>query len=318
MENFISEEYFLKLDELLNSAKEEILSGKATNLNALFQLLNALPLNIILNGLDLEEFAKSLQGNKDYTSFKGPIIMNAIKNLQLRSYKYEVFDFKNMSAFYFLNRTNGNEIERNLGVACKGIEFSGEDFYDNCTIADEPIAENWEPIKNSVPPVNAMLVIDKYIFDKPFEKKIQNLIEFIKLYKNNLQIPFHLTILFSLNQGDQNLINKAFRLLSEIGNMEVQLYADHNLPSSDRLFFTNYTSGNIGHPFDARPTRFTQNFLGRNNSIERIRNNYKNYRTDLLKWDLVIKKIPQKFGIMQSKWESSIFTNRLFEPVLDL
>jgi len=318
MENYISQDYFSKIEELFISAKQDILSGNVTNLTALFQLLSALPLNINLNDLDIKKFAKSLLGNKAYTSFKDLIIINALKNQQLKSYKSETFDIKNLSAFYFLNINNGHEIAQTHGIACKGLDFNGEEFYDNCTITDEPITDNWEPIAKSVPPVNALLVIDKYIFDYPFEKKIKSLIEFIKLYKGNLQIPFHLTVLFALNHGDQNLIKKAFQLLSEIGNIEVQLYADHNLPSSDRLIFTNYTSGNIGHPFDGRDTRFSQNFLGRDNNVERIRNNYKNYKRDLIKWNSVINNIPGSFGVMQSKWETSTFTNRLFEPVLNM
>ncbi len=317
MENYISQDYFSKIEELLISAKEDILTGKATNLTALFQLLSALPLNINLNDLDIKKFAKSLMGNKAYTSFKDLIILNALKNQQLKSYKSEPFDIQNLSAFYFLNINNGLEIAQSYGIACKGLDFNGEEFYDNCTITDEPIADTWEPVVKSVPPVNAMLIIDKYIFDNPFDKKIQSLIQFIKLYKGNLQIPFHLTILFSLNQGNQNLTDKAFLLLSEIGNIKVQLYADHNLPSSDRLIFTNYTSGSIGHPFDGRETRFSQNYLGRENSIERIRNNYRNYRKDLIKWNSIVKNIPDSFGVTKSKWETSSFTNRIFEPIFD-
>lgn len=112
-------------------------------------------------------------------------------------------------------------------------------------LTDEPIDDDWEPVKYSIPPVNAMLIIDSYIFGNPFEKKLKSLIEFVKLYKGNLSIPFHLTILFTLAQGNHHLVKKAFQLLSDIGNIEIQLLADKNLPTSDRLIFTNYTSGDI-------------------------------------------------------------------------
>ncbi len=54
MENFISDDYFLKIQDMLISAKDDILNGKATNLNCLFQLLCALPLNINLSDLDIK------------------------------------------------------------------------------------------------------------------------------------------------------------------------------------------------------------------------------------------------------------------------
>jgi hypothetical protein len=314
MENYISLDYFSKIEELLDVAKKDILTGKASNLTALFQLLSALPLHINLNNSEVESYAIELMGTKNFTSLKDFIITNALKNQQLRT--SETLDITNKSAFYFLDKNNMEELSKSNGIVCKGKEYTCDDFFENCTLTDEPIDVNWQPIENSVPPVNAMLIIDSFIFSNPFEKKLKSLIEFVKLYKGNLSIPFHLTILFTLDKGHHHLVKKAFQLLSEIGNIEVQLFADNNLPTSDRLIFTNYTSGNIGHPWDGRDTRFSQNFLGRDSNVERIRNNYKNYKRDLIKWNTVIKKIPGYFGVMQSKWETSTFTNRLFKAVI--
>ncbi len=108
MENHITQDYFPKLEELLICATDDILSGKATNLNIVFQLLSALPLNINLRNIDVVKYAKSLVGNKTYSSFKDRIIMNAIKNQRLKTCDLQNLetDVKNLSAFYFLNLKN--------------------------------------------------------------------------------------------------------------------------------------------------------------------------------------------------------------------
>lgn len=320
MENFISQDYFPKLEELLVSATADILSGNATNLAALFQLLSALPLNIDLKELDVKKYAKSLIANKAYTSFKDRIVMNAIKNQQLKLCSLEGFEITNLSAFYFFNTINVDEISQTHGIVCKGLDYTGDEFYDDCTVADLPIDETWEQVKKTIPPVNAMLIIDQYIFGNPFPGKLASLIEFIKLYKANLKIPFHLSILFSSEKKGSTICNyaqiiKAFEKLSEINNLEIRFYLDNSIPKPDRLVYTNYTSGNIGHPFAPNDTRFSQNFLGRANKAVKITTNYTNYKKEVLYWNNFLNTIPSYIGSMSTKWETSAFINRLFEPI---
>lgn len=324
MECYISQDYFPKLEELLTSAKDDILTERATNLNVLFQLLSALPLNIDLKDLDIKKFAKSLVGNKTYTSFKDRIIINAIKNQKLKTCHLEGLETKinNLSAFYFFNSDDASEFSITKGIVCKGLDYKGNSFYDDCTVADLPINKGWELVKDTIPPTNAMLIVDQYLFSIPNqERKLQNLIEFIELYKGKLEIPFHLSILFSATNRYNELcsplyIQQAFQKLSEIPNTKIQLFIHNYIPRHDRLIFTNYTSGNIGIPFDDRETRFTQNFLGRENSSAKILRNYRNYENDLIFWYTFLNNIPYNIGNVQTKWESSKFTNRLFEPFL--
>ncbi len=322
MENYISKDYFPRLEELMVSAKEDILSGKASNLNILFQLLSALPLNIDLKNTDVVKYARSLLGNKAYDSFKDRIIMNALKNQKLKTCDFIDIktDIKNPSAFYFLSDASVEAVDQSIGVVCKGLDYDGEEFYESCTVADLPISNDWKPISNSVPPANAMLLIDKYIFGSPVENKLKSLLEFIKLYKGSLKIPFHLSILFSNEHGNQNIctkyqINNAFDELRKINNLEVRLYLDNNIPHHDRLIFTNYTTGNIGIPFAGFNTRFSQNFLGRSTSAEGVLRNYKHYKKDLISWNSFLLKIPNRMGNIQTIWETSNFENRLFVPI---
>ncbi len=324
MECYISQDYFAKLEELLISAKEDIFSGKATNLNVIFQLLSALPLNIDIEDRDIEN-AKALVGNKVYTSFKDRIITNAINNVKLNNSYFKDDDTKinNLSAFYFMNSEQTEGFSKKNGVVCKGNEYKGESFYEDCTVVNLPIKGDWAPIINSIPPVNAMLIIDRYIFGKPFSTKLESLLNLIKLYKGDLTIPFHLSILFS-SEGKKNgtinttssQIKYAFDELSKIKNIEIRIYSDKNIPIDDRLIFTNYTSGNIGHPLVKKETRFTQNFLGGETSSEKIRQNYKIYREDLLNWNSFLNGIPSFLGTVQTIWETSEFNNRLFQPFI--
>jgi len=322
MENYINQDYFSRLEELMTLSVGDIQSGKVSNISAIFLLLDALPLNIDLNEEDIEKYALSMRTNEPYRSFQDRFVRNAIKNKQLMTREIAVdnSNINNLSAYYFLNNSNTNELEKSKGIVCKGLDYKGEAFYDNCTLTDLPI-QTWEPIRESIPPVNAMLIIDKYIFSKPLKIKIQSLIDFVTLYKANLEIPFHLSILFSSeNHGKSHVtqaqIDEVFQTISSIRNLEVTLYLDNSIPVDDRLVYTNYTTGSIGHPFDVRPTRFSQNFLGRENSSANIIRNYTNYRKDILFWNSFISKIPRSMGQVKTKWESSDFTNRLFEPFL--
>ncbi len=322
MECYVSQNYFPKLEELLISATQDILSGKASNLNVIFQLLSALTLNIDIKDLDIKKYAKSLVGNKEYNSFKDRIISNAIKNHRLKTCNFENWESKinNLSAFYFMNSEQTEGFSKTNGVVCKGNEYNGESFYEDCTVANLPIKGDWAPIINSIPPVNAMLIIDRYIFGNPFLIKLESLHDFIKVYKNNLEIPFHLSILFSRNiDKKRNIITpspgeiqNAFDNLSQINNLEIRFYDSKiPIPIDDRLIYTNYTSGNIGHPWVKKETRFTQDFLGGEISSEKIRRNYEIYREELLRWNSFLNKANHEI------WETSKFNNRLFQPFLE-
>lgn len=309
MENYVSKSFLSSIDRLLNLSANDILIGTATDKTALFKLLMALPLNIDSSELELGPLACN--------SFKEIIIKNSIKKNQLNIKRLENLNenIENWSAFYFIDQKDAEEISLKNGVVCKGADFDCQSFYTHCTITDLQIKDTWDSIKDHIPPVNAMLIIDQYIFSSPFEKKLFSLCNFIKLFKKDLFIPFHLSILFSPVNSIPLQIDKAFKTIFDLGNIEIRLYADWKIPRSDRLIFTNYTSGNIGHPFDNRDTRFSQNFLGNENSEEKIIKNYRDYKKDLLFWNSYLKKIPKQMCNAKSIWESSGFQNRLFEPL---
>lgn len=326
MENYVANEYFERLNSLLDAAKKDILTNIPSNLNALFQLLLALPLYTDTTIEEIESYKRTLNGNKQYSSFKDLIISHAIKKSKspLKICKIEEIENKisNHSAFYFFNNSKGEEFASSYGVAVKDNRFCGENFYETCTVADFPLSKNWQAITEFIPPCNSMFIVDKYIFGFPFEEKISGLISFVKLYKAATQIPFHLTIVFSQGQKENPIcttqqINSAFAELKSIGNIEVQLFSNLNIPIHDRIFLTNYCSGNIGIPFSGRKTKFNQNFLGREDNEAKIIRNYRTYEDELRSWNKFINGIPDRRGNVRTKWATSDFTNRLFNPIIE-
>ena len=204
--------------------------------------------NIDIKEADVKKFAKEVFRNKSYSSFKDRIISHAIKNQRLEVCDITIIEneIKHHSAFYFLNINNGHIIAENKGLALKDMNYNGTDFYDNCTVTDYPLENDWNVIAEFVPPCNSMLIVDKYIFGHPFQTKLQSIISFINLYKANVQIPFHLTIVFSSEKNGNNIctpgqVQIAFEQIVQIGNIEVQLFLDNYIPH-DRLFLTNYSS----------------------------------------------------------------------------
>lgn len=316
MVNYIAQEYFEKIDKLLIDAKDDILTNKPSNINILFQLLSALPISTNIEEQEVKKYAKGIFGNKKYTSFKEIIISNAIKNQRL-NICHTPENIENYNAFYFLDNEAGDQTGYLNGIAIKDKTYDGTDFFNDCTVVDLPIENDWLGITDSIPPCNAMLIIDKYIFGNPFEEKLSSLKSFIEMYKADTQIEFHLSILFSQeNNGTictPAQIERAFNELCSINKLELQLLSDNRIPTRDRLFFTNYCSGNIGHPHDSGSTRFNQLFLGREDSKEKIRRNYNYYTAELKSWHSFIQRVPDRMGQIQTRWISSDFTNRLFQ-----
>lgn len=316
MVSYIAQDYFEKIEKLLIDAKNDILTNKPSNINILFQLLSALPIATNIEEQEVKKYAKGIFGNKNYTSFRDRIISNAIKNQRLKIC-HTPENIENYNAFYFFNNEAGNQIGNSNGIAVKDRAYDGSDFFNDCTVVNLPIENNWQAIAGSIPPCNAMLIIDKYIFGHPFEEKLRSLKSFIEMYKAHTQIKFHLSILFSQeNYGTictPDQIEKAFNELRSISNLELQLFSDNKIPTKDRLFFTNYCSGNIGHPHDKGQTRFNQLFLGREDRKDKIRRNYNIYMEELKSWHSFIQRIPDRIGQIKTKWMSSDFTNRIFQ-----
>jgi len=310
MEIFISNKFldeFVLFEDYVTSIK---IRSKIEICNKIFYLISSgLDIN---SDLSPEEITKcfDISGEKKYKNIKDVISSIAIKNSNFKFFNLNFNDIPNHIAYYFLN----NEIfkNKNYGVIKVDDLYDLSDFYSNCTLNSLDIGEDdYSLIEKSAPPCNSMILIDKYLFKG--EKKLKKLIKFLNIYINDdLEIPFQLTILSSYENNNINIpltvFNKAIYEFDKIKNLNFQILLDKKIPKDDRIFFTNYTKGNIGHPFD-RETIFNQNFLATSQNIKR---DYEDFFKSLKELRKFIEKIPYKMGNIITRYENIKFENRIF------
>ncbi|MEO7048250.1 MAG: hypothetical protein ABI091_23325 [Ferruginibacter sp.] len=321
MQVYINETYFSKLETLFTESAKDIRSQKPGTIKNIFELLLALPVNINISDNEREEYAKAIFQKKQFTSFKDVIISKALKNQRLFNADVDnnINDYK---GYYFYDIENIERLDLQYGVILKDKNYKGDDFFLDCNMPHEPIEGGFDITTLNSPPANALLIIDKYIFGTPFNIKLTNLIEFIKFInrynRETLQIPFHLTILSSYAHKGKAIctpsnISAALERLSTISNLQVQIFVGND--EHDRLYFTNYTMGNIGNPLTGNHTVFNQKFLGCGLTEQDIRKNYNQFQDALRQCKTLIDGIPTKIGIQQTRWQNADFKNRLFNDL---
>lgn len=252
-------------------------------------------------------------GNKSYKDIKDIIAAFAIKS---GDYKYREMNFEivpNYNAYYLLGDTFKKG--KHSGTIMIDDLKNLDDFYSGCTVNSLEISNDYSIIEKSVPPCNSMMIIDKYLFNG--DKKLENLIKFIKLYKNKeLDVPFQLTIVSSYDNSNRtispSIFQKSILALNRIENFNYEILLDKNIPIDDREIYTNYTKGSIGHPFDDRKTLFNQNFLATSDNIMR---DYMDFYQSLISWKKFCSEIPEKMGNIATKFSNTEFKNRLFENI---
>ena len=316
MKVFIENQYFNLLDEILESSYREFAHNKIANFNSLIHLLTALPICCDISNDEIKIITDNISGNKKFTSLREIAVLNAIKKQSLKQWDFIDAGFNEYSGYYFLFKKGYEKIGEEKGVFVKDISFDGSECLSQYLIVDKSVGNDWETLDISIPHCNAMLIIDKYVFSHPFKIKIDGLLKLLKLYKGKLKETFHLSIIYSEEKGGKRISNKkdvefAFHKIRELENIELELIADNNIPTDDRLIFTNYTSGNIGHPFGKHITRINQKFLGFGKDGSEITSNYNDYKKRLKNW----------FDFIQNSKQNNIrssynFKNRIFSFVI--
>jgi hypothetical protein len=330
MEVFISETFLNKLDAIDSTPrlKVEISETKDQIKRILFSKLK-INHNMSLSSDEVGRILSSIsiptESNQEF-----PLKERFIRKLIRSESEGGVLEIpKNHKAFYFYD--SSFEFENKIGLIYMNDEDKFQEFYVNCNVASIPLMTDYSIIEHAVPPCNSMLIIDPYLFGKPFSKKLKNLIKYINIYqKNDLNIPFQLTILAGAKLGDflidQTFVDEAIKQLNKINNLEYAIYLNEK-PGSDRYFFTNYTYGSIGHPFDDRETNFSQNFMGGCKDVYKM---YRYFILGLCKWNKSINSISVKTSfsgflpnkkneglqakIIQTVYSNKIdFKNRLFD-----
>lgn len=254
--------------------------------------------------------------NSAYEDHLTSRFMSLIKEEEFRFIDELPNEPKNRKAFYLLESDKINF--ENYGVACIHKLEVLDDFYSQCTVPLAVLEKDYSIIEKSVPPCNSLFIIDKYIFAD--EKKFDNIVKYVNLFsQSNKKDKFHLSILCApqINVAGKksiqiipNNFNKASEKLSEIKNLDYCIYIDQSIPIDDRLIYTSYTSGAIGHPFDDRETRFSQKFIG---TTPNIKEEYNGFKDELRNWKNFLSKIPEKIGINPTKYGNYNLQNRIFD-----
>jgi hypothetical protein len=311
MEVFVSETFLDEFTNLENKSIENKDRSKSEAYYKIYKLVNS-AFNIrsdISSDYAISRF--DITGNKSFENIKDLVAFRAIKS---ENYKYSELNFEvipNFSAFYLITATQ--IINKQSGVIIIDDLINLNNFYSECTVNSLEIRDDYSIIKEAVPPCNSMIIIDKYLFVG--DKKLNNLLKFIKLYHNKvLDVPFQLTIISSYDNNNKTISPSIFKdsiqELDRIENFNYEILLDKNIRTGDRLIYTNYTKGNIGHPFDNRPTVFNQNFLGTSDNIKRDYIDFFKSLTDLEKF---CDKIPETMGIIETRFYNVKFKNRIFE-----
>lgn len=290
--------------------------------------------------ININENELKIEANKSKSS--NGFTIESIKDLTIKkiikSQKYREIDFNNdfdsktdLSGYYF-TLDNLFESIKHFGVSNttilneKGVVSSQinnySDFYSKCTQSSK-IIDNSFRVEEYAPPMNAMLYVDGYLFkhEHKIEKFVKNLRETID---PKLKVPFQLNILTKMEHDgkslSENQIIKRLKILDEIPNVQYLVSFEKNLGTRDRVFFTNTTYGNIGHPWDDEknpPTYFTQNYFANNESGEEIHSNYSQFLLDLNRFKKIIDSVPEKMGLSKVKFSNieniESFKNRIFD-----
>lgn len=320
MEIFISEKFIDDFDQQDKFAYANHLTNSVKTINKIRDLLLS-GLTITCN-IEKTDLVKSFDnsGNKNYSNFKDVFSASFIKSgkynfLSLEKYK----EIINYNAYYFLELDI--DAHNSHGIVNVNDISNATHFYENCTVNSRSLSSDYTLIEEAAPPCNAMLYVDMYIFSS--KKKIDNFVKFISIYLNeSLTFPFHLSIISSYEENNKTIpadsLNYAEVELNKINNLLFEILLDKSkhisseLAKNDRLIFTNYTMGNIGHPFDDRLTIFNQNFLGTSSNIK---STYEDFISNLKKWSDFINKVPQNLGYIKTKYFNVSFKNRLLNDL---
>jgi len=224
-----------------------------------------------------------------------------------------VDDFLSMY-FYLLECFDKKE----FGIITKDANFQLNNFYNNANHAIMNFGGNFKDIIDLIPPTNSLLIIDKYIFGKPFQTKFEKLKQLIHLLKERCSaIDFNLTIIYYVRNGacKEPDLQVVYDYFCTVENIKFELIQIDYHNFHDRYLFTNYTLINIGLPFSDKPSTLTQFFVPSPNLVsinDRELRSYKKYLFDIRQSiNDTLSDFPNQ------RMANADFTNRLFDHLED-
>ncbi|MCF8423864.1 MAG: hypothetical protein K9H41_05935 [Bacteroidia bacterium] len=328
MEVYISKQFLENLDNKSRNVDQKNSDEEIISVLKIKKLLSLLKINTNFSKEEILSYL-DLSGNYTSNSIKEMCLSLALKDGRCNLNDLKFDSIPNNKAFYFYDELLPDKSSNGI-IYFKNV--SGiNDFYSKCMRTSRDLNEvDYSIIKTSAPDCNSMLYIDPYFFgDKdPVKrnKKTQKFIELLNYYlKSNLKVQFHLTILAPFgayeNQKkkvvpfDEIVFNEAKEKLEKVKNLLFEIKLCDSIRwqkgsvEQDRIFYTNYTSGNIGHPGTPK-TLFNQNFIPRD---EDVKNGYREFINNLVHWKRIVDGIPEKLNGRITHYCNKEFTNRLFE-----
>jgi len=273
---------------------------------------------------EIKKHIDSMQGERNYKSYEEIIIHKAIMDNKLRIFDKNMIDLEvNPNAYYLLESDCFN-ISKNKGVIRKDVNFDFKDFYRNADVSHKLISGgDYFPISELKFPCSSLIYIDKYLFNGDrgsLTQKLSRFIEFAKSFNIGIKIPFQITILTSNEENSKTISNNILEfcfeyITTKLIGYHIQIFVEKrffrltNQNNHDRLFYTNYSMGNIGNPFSPNPTVFNQNFLTAGKDISDINNRLNAYRNETDN----LKRTIDRYQDSTLIYSNEKFENRIFE-----
>jgi hypothetical protein len=263
------------------------------------------------------------KGARNFANLEEMIIHKALLDNKINVFDKEKVDLEiNHNACYFLENDVFNAKDRK-GILRESTNFNFKSFYNNAEAPNKEVLDgNYQSISQYTFPCSSILYIDKYLIAgerATRDGKLMRLVDFVNCYKRSIQIPFQLTIITSEEENNRVIGKAVFEdsmafLKSNLPDLELQIivsnrffsFGNHN--KHDRLFYTNYSMGNIGNPFTSGTTVFNQCFLPIGHDANEINNRTTQYNKEIKQWFNKIHLLENE----SIRFQTSDFLNRIF------
>ena len=258
-----------------------------------------------------------------YSSIKDLVFHTKVKDAsyatrgQLKP-RYTKEDCNKSGFCYFTNNDSLQCLKetQKTGKIVLGKDFLQTPFYLEHSFASESTNENINQIEKLKHPCTGIVIMDKYLFEDTSSRsqKIPNLILFLKeLISPNLVDTFQVDIITENKSNNQLFDFKFNQILEAFTNkISLHIYAPSVInQEADRYLITNYAVFAIGHPFD-RSTNVSCNFFPSNTSVDPIKKSYQLWFEKISLALKIIKKTPDKIGLVKSIWKSDNSEHSIF------
>jgi hypothetical protein len=327
MKIYLSISYLKSLQEIIDNTRNE----KNKNLlrwvfcSRLEKFLTSLDVIYDISKDELYSLLEKSNSNCART-FTEQILFNLI-SLERPPKHRSINEIDNFNGYYFINDNNLCLLAKNRGVMALQPPKSEYFLFEKYSYANRRLKHNrdgksmYTNFLQNRPPVNALIIVDKYLLypskKMTIDKKTDSIYAFVKYIMGDTSESFHLTMMFSNTQGNESVPRESIEKLKmkfANKNIELELIIYNNFKSTDRVFFTNYSTISMGHPFSEGITYITQNFLGNGHDRQEITEQYQDYLKDIYHiWQKRKSATDSPVENLNCEYLNDPFQNRIFD-----